>query len=351
MRAPVYVVGLGASTPVGRDAWSTAAAVRAGVGGFVEHPYMIDTAGQPMRVALAPWLDIDIQGRPRFEALLYPAIDQALAPLCDVGVPKLRIALALGLPKSRPGLTHGLERELRAGIAATFPRSFAAVGTFAVGHAAGFLGLAAAWARIADGSFDACVVAGVESHVAPETLEWLEANDQLHGAGPFNNAWGFVPGEGAAAVSVVNADSVERQGIEPLARVLSVGTGNEANCIKTPTVCIGDGLTVAFRACLAGLPSGARVTDVFCDLNGEPYRADEFGFASLRTRHAFQSVSDFVASADCWGDVAAASVPLGMLQATIAGKKGYANGAYALVWGSSESGERGAVLLQSDEGR
>ena len=51
---PIHVVSLGASTPVGRCAWSSAAAVRAGISGFGQHPYMIDTAGEPMRVARAP---------------------------------------------------------------------------------------------------------------------------------------------------------------------------------------------------------------------------------------------------------------------------------------------------------
>src|SRR5215467_8433169 len=89
----VYVVSLGASTPVGRDAWSSAAAVRAGVNGFAEHPYMIDTAGEPMRAAIAPWLDIDCQGQGRFEALLFPAIAQALEPVDALGDPDIRVAL------------------------------------------------------------------------------------------------------------------------------------------------------------------------------------------------------------------------------------------------------------------
>ena len=52
MNEPSYIVSLGASTPVGRDAWSSAAAVRAGVSAFAEHPYMDDTAGEPMIVAI-----------------------------------------------------------------------------------------------------------------------------------------------------------------------------------------------------------------------------------------------------------------------------------------------------------
>ena len=74
------IVGLGASTAVGRDAWSSAAAVRAGISGFGEHPFMIDTAGNPMRVAAAPWLDVALAPLDGFQApLLFPAIDQAFA--------------------------------------------------------------------------------------------------------------------------------------------------------------------------------------------------------------------------------------------------------------------------------
>lgn len=343
---PVYIVALGASTPVGRDAWSTAAAVRAGISGFAEHPYMIDTAGEPMRVAMAPWLDIDCEGCDRFEALLVPALEQALAPLTAHPDHALRIALALALPSTRPGLPLDFESRLRAAVAARFPNQFSAVGTLAVGHAGGLIGLHAAHARLAGGVFDVCVIAGVESYLSPETLEWIEANDQFHGAGPLNNAWGFIPGEAAGAVLLVNERTADRFGMETLAQVIGVGQAVEPNRIKTQTVCVGEGLTAAFREALAGLPPSAKVTDVFCDMNGEPYRSDEFGFACLRTKEAFESASDFVAPADCWGDVSSASGPLFLMLASIAGVKGYANGGHAFIWTSSEGGERAAALAQ-----
>jgi 3-oxoacyl-[acyl-carrier-protein] synthase-1 len=80
-------------------------------------------------------------------------------------------------------------------------------------------------------------------------------------------------------------------------------------------------------------------------MNGEPYRADEFGFAAVRVKESFMAASDFVAPADCWGDVGAASMPLSVILATIAGWKSYAKGPHAFVWASSESGERGASLF------
>jgi len=349
----VFVVALGASTPVGRDAWSSAAAVRAGISGFTEHPSMTDTVGEPMRVAMAPWLEPGCKGLDRFEALLVPAIEQAAAPIADRADPGMRVALAIGLPSARPGLPAGLEDGLRTRIAQRMPGRFAAVAVLSAGHAAGFVGLRAAWPRIASGEFDACVLAGVESYVERKTLEWLESNDQLHGAGPMNNAWGFIPGEAAGAVLLAREEILDRLKMPPLALVLGVGTAVEPNRMKTETVCIGEGLTAAFRECLAGLPPGAVVSDVVCDMNGEPYRADEYGFAALRTKETFLSASDFVAPADCWGDVSAASAPLSMVLSAIAGRKAYANGRYAFLWASSETGERGAGLLElpSAEGR
>ena len=209
----------------------------------------------------------------------------------------------------------------------------------------------AACSKIVEGAFDACVIAGVDSYSAPETLEWLEKSDRLHGAGKLNNPWGFVPGEAAGASLLVSADTAERLNLEPLARILSVGTGFEAHRIGTETVCTGEGLTEAFREGLAGLPQDAKVTDVFCDMNGEPYRANEFGFAALRTGQLFVSPSDFVSPADCCGDVSAASVPVGVALSTIASLKAYAKGPFAFLWASSDTGERGGALLRTIDRR
>lgn len=343
---PIYVVALGASTPVGRNAWSSAAAVRAGISGFTQHPFMIDTAGEPMRAAIAPWLDIGITGVERFKALLFPAIDQALAPITVTQSPLPRVALSLGLPSPRPGQPDKLQSALIDALAGKYRDTFAAFAAFPNGHAAGLLALEAATKKLLQGEFDACVVAGVDSYLEPETLEWLEECDQLHSAGPLNNAWGFIPGEAAGAVLVMRHEFVERLRIVPLARVLGLGSAFEPKRIKTETVCIGEGLTQAFRTALQALPEGAKVTDVYCDMNGEPYRGDEYGFTCLRTKEHFESASDFTAPADCWGDVSAASGPLYIGLAAIAGAKNYANGNLAFAWASSEGGERAATVLE-----
>jgi 3-oxoacyl-[acyl-carrier-protein] synthase-1 len=80
-------------------------------------------------------------------------------------------------------------------------------------------------------------------------------------------------------------------------------------------------------------------------MNGEPYRADEYGFTVARTSERFVDAADFLAPADCWGDVGAASGPLYLGLAAAAGRRRYSQGPYWLAWTSSESGERCAALL------
>jgi 3-oxoacyl-[acyl-carrier-protein] synthase-1 len=342
---PIYIVALGASTAVGRDAWSSAAAVRAGISGFSQHPYMIDTVGEPMRVACVSWLDIDLCGVQRYEALLYPAIDQAIELLPHLHIRFPRIALALGLPSSRPGLDANFQPRLISELEGRYANIFSEVSAFSKGHAAGLLALDTVIKKFSENTLDACVVAGVDSYMNAETLEWLEECDQLHGAGPLNNAWGFIPGEGAGAVLLVRCQIAQRLRLTPLAQVLGSGMAFEPKRIKTQTVCIGEGLTQAICGALATQQDCVKVTDVYCDMNGESYRADEFGFTALRVKENFESLSDFVAPADCWGDVSAASGPLHIGLASIAVNKNYSNGRSAIIWASSESGERASALL------
>lgn len=339
--AAACITGMGAATPIGRGAWIAAAAARAGLCGFREHPYMIDTAGEPMRIARVPWLDVCLQGVDRFAQLLFPAVDEALhsAP------PLSRIALTLGLPRPRPGLADDLAARLKRTIDQRYGGRLSPVLNYEVGHAGGLLALDAALKGFAAGSIQACIVAGVDSYIAPETLEWIEACDQLHGGGPMNNAWGFIPGEAAGALLVQPATAVRKDADAWLADVVSVGIGRETQLIKTDSVCIGEGLTQAFRAALSKLPPDKRIDDVYCDMNGEAYRADEYGFTCLRTKERFRAATDFVAPADCWGDVGAASSPLHAQMAIAARRKGYAAGELAMVWASSEGGERAAGLI------
>ena len=345
MKERIFITALGATTAVGRTAWASAAAVRAGVSGFTEHSSLTDDAGQALRVAMAPWLDEQLYGIARFEALLFPAIDEALNALPTSTPSTSRWAIALAQPSPRPGLPEDFSRQMLAHLSQRYGPVFGATAAFPAGHAAGLVALQAACVKLRTGALDGCVVAGAESWLEPQTLKWLESCDQLHGAGPLNNAWGFIPGEAGAALLLMRESVAHTHSLPLLAEVLGVGTAHEPKRNHTESVCIGEGLTQAFRAALAALPAGQRVSNIYCDMNGEPYRADEFGFTALRTKEHFDSVSDFNAPADCWGDVSAAGGLLHLILACAAAHKGYAKGPLTLAWASAEMGERAAALV------
>src|SRR6267143_5175219 len=176
-KSSVCIVGVGAQTAVGLTAPASAAAVRAGISGFGEHPFMIDRQGEPMIVARVPSAD-DLSGCERFLRLSAQPAREALTPLeghlREVGA----IPLFLGLPPQRPGRPADLDGR----VTDFFRRDVgvASVECISTGHAAGLMALEAASRRVSVNPSSFCLAGGLDSYLEAETLEWLEQNDQLH---------------------------------------------------------------------------------------------------------------------------------------------------------------------------
>jgi 3-oxoacyl-[acyl-carrier-protein] synthase I len=330
-RMGMAIIGRGARTPLGFDCRASAAAVRAGMSAIADHPFMIDRYGRPMKVTRDAGLDPGLPGTQRIAALAVAAAQEALA-----GCPRtLKLALMLNLGEPRPGLPAGtsaeVARQLRAALALDVPVHHAMEG-----HAGGIVAMEAAGRLLEMGRADAVLVGGAESWLEPETLEWLDDQERLHSEG---NIYGFCPGEGAAFVLLA------RQGQAASMEIAATAIGREANLIGTENTCLGAGLGAAFAA----LGDGP-VDRILCDMNGERYRGNEYGFAALRAHALFRDAADFETPADCWGDLGAASGPLLACLAIEAERRGYAKGPDTLVWASSEGGRRGAAILRRKAG-
>lgn len=330
------IAGLGAFTPIGGDAFMSAASVRAGICRFEAHPYLVDTAGQPMVISSAQ-VSPELRGLERYLALVLPALEEALAPV-DGPVP-----LVLGAPPPRPGRPERLEEELASALRRSVlgPR-LSAIDILPHGHAAGLMALEAACKQLR-GGVQHCLVGGVDTYLDVETLEWLDSTEQLKSE---RHRWGFIPGEAASFCLLASPlAATGRSALRPLAHVLAAATQREPNRIKTDTVCVGQGLTRALRQVLQGLPPDARVEQILGDLNGERYRSAEYGFASIRVRSHIEDAASIRTPADCWGDVGAASGPLFVCLAVTSALRHHAPGPLALAWAGSEGGERSAALL------
>lgn len=335
--AGTTLLGCDMRTPLGFNRSASAAAVRAGISAIAEHPFMIDRFGQPMMVTRDAGLDPDMFGVERLAALALPAAGEALLPIANRGA---KVTILLNFGEVRPGLdaemTVAVADRLRDAIAASIIP--ARVRYWMGGHAGGIVGMQAGADLIASGEADFVLVGGVDSYLNADTLEWLDDIEQLHSE---NNIYGFCPGEAAGFVLLGRTGQTEA-----VLDLFSAGSEVEKNLIKTEDICLGEGLATAFKAASSGLVEGRTVNQILCDMNGERYRGNEYGFAVLKTPGLFEDAADFTTPADCWGDVGAASGPLYAGLAIEAESRGYAKGPLTMIWASSEAGRRAAAILE-----
>jgi len=200
-----------------------------------------------------------------------------------------------------------------------------------------------ALARIRHGDHKLCLVGGVDSYLDQDTLKYLDQEDLLLSGG---NPHGFIPGEGAGFCLLAAEAEARRLQLPCLGQVLEAAFTREESAGSAGAVCTGQGLTAAWRAVFKALPEDGLVHQVFCDLNGQRLRAEEMAFSLTRTRDVFAETAGVLSPADCWGDVGAASGPLLTMLASRAGSRGHSVGPHSLVWASSDSGLRGAALIQ-----
>jgi 3-oxoacyl-[acyl-carrier-protein] synthase I len=351
MTTSIHIVATGAHTPLGLQAPPAAAAVRAGISALNHHPFMVDGVGDLMPGALVSCIDPRIVGPKRMLLLAEPALYEACEPLSSVRGPRLRLPVYLGLPGLRPGFNQQDAETVRIGIIRLegMPVELLEVTVFTEGHAAGLLALATATEQIQQGVFEACIIGGVDSYFQPDTMEWLDANRQLAGA---VSRSAFVPGEGAGFCLLMN-DRIRKQlGLDSLACVPSVAIGRETKLIKTSDICLGACLTTVVQSAVNGLPPGSgRINAVICDINGERYRGEEWGFVCLRLSQLFDDPTAYESPANCWGDMGAASAPLFAMLSCQAALRGYAKGPRTLLWASSENGFRGAAVIETTPGK
>lgn len=346
----VCIVGTGARTAVGTTAPATAAAVRAGIAVMAEHPYMIDKMGNPMLVCMDSTLPVELTIIERYLELAISAAREALAVLLRSDKSISGVTILLALPENRPGIPDNFRNEFSRRFATALASviNIQELHCYLAGHAGGFYCMEQALTLLRSGHSQFCLVGGVESYLDPETLEWLDDQEQLHSE---TTIWGFCPGEGAGFCLLASNQVAVSFRLPTLIELLSAASANEPCPIKTKTICIGQGLSEAFKKSLAHLPNDRKVNHTICDMNGEPYRGNEYGFSVLRSSGKFADDEDFMTPADCWGDVGAASGLLFAILATFAAQKQYAPGPIVLVWASSEGGLRGAALLQASNVR
>ena len=158
---------------------------------------------------------------------------------------------------------------------------------------------------------------------------------------------GFIPGEAAACLLLEPVHAANSRGATALAVVDAAGTGMESATIWSDAQSTAVGLRDAVRATFAQLPNqGSDTGLILSDLNGESYRAKEYGNTAVRALSKTLTNWALWHPADCIGDTGAAAFTVSACLGVRALAKDYARANRALVLGSSDDGLRGAVSLR-----
>ncbi len=350
MSRSVHIVAVAARTAVGLTAESTAAAVRAGVSRICQHPFMLDAAGDKLRCGYDRGIDPALFGADRMFSLARRALAEAAAKLTRQRPCPVPVRVLLALPEPRPGFSSQDASRLARRLGEVPPTRLPAVRVeqTEAGHAGALGGLERAVHDIGQGVEDLCFVGGVDSYLEEETIDWLDAERRLARA---EIRSGFPPGEGAAMLAVASDAARSALALPSLARIRTVACAREKRDPKCDAGLLGEAMTEAIRRAAGALRRpGEILADVYCDINGERSRADDWAFALLRTASAFRDGTDYRTAVSQCGDIGAASAALSCVLAVQAWQRGYANGPLALACGSSWTGLRGAAILERSAG-
>jgi hypothetical protein len=272
----------------------------------------------------------------RAQALLALAVEQAVSLLW----PRDTGPVATWLIGKDAGT---LRRAVEVPLTRHFESSAISVRPSGQGGSAALLAVEQATLALARGEVELALVAAVDIRTDAASLVAALATGRTIGPG---RSWGFVPGEGAAALLLTNDRGLRRLGLSSLSTILASASAQEPNPHSGSRPCTGTGLTDAVRRVLGALPSGYQVDQVLCDLNGERERSDEWGFTVPRVSKALADPTAFVVPASVWGDCGVAS---GLMLTSVATSIIVRASAPTrlLIWTSSDEADRGALLLGS----
>ncbi|MCK4707520.1 MAG: hypothetical protein KAU21_02800 [Gammaproteobacteria bacterium] len=187
------------------------------------------------------------------------------------------------------------------------------------------------------------VLVTIDSYHYPETLEALDENKRIKSKRAKD---GFIPGEAAVAVLVETVEHAVNRKAKIKAYIESIAHAREENTIFSDKPSSGNGLVTAIKnVCSAA--NNYSPEWVLCDLNGESYRAYEWGMAQVKLSNEFNKLKTVWHPADCFGDVGSSSGAVMMAVAIHAFEKGYAPSQRALIFCSEDDGKRAAFVIKS----
>lgn len=360
------VTGIGMVSALGDDAVGCCAAGRAGVLRIreLEDVQVFEPTSRLLEPACghaASWVTRGFTGPGRLVQLGASGLRDLLR--ADGGENWERVALYVAMPSGFHAQLHAERERESASDAASWqarlqsllPRMLKVAGirqwprvqkVFS-GEAGFFQALQEATQLLRQGHIERCIVGGVDSLVEPMAVRRLDALRLLKSP---SNPVGFVPGEAAAFLLLESPGAALRRKAPIEALLDAPRLRTEPFHRKSGRPALGMALTECIRDTLAATRErGESVGLVIAGLNGDAYRAQDWGHALVRLR----SEGLLEAGVPEWypafpfGETGAATGPLGVAMAARGFARGHAPPGVILLWVGSDAGPRCALRIHA----
>lgn len=200
---------------------------------------------------------------------------------------------------------------------------------------------------IQNGHFEKCIIGGIDSCIEPQ---FLAAAAQMTLLKTSTNPNGFIPGEGAGFIILEKISEEKIQGEESKAIIGSVAVQFEsenANRLSDDSPVL-TALTETINTVMAhALTSGQKIGLIIGDLNGDEYKAMEWGYASIRLENKYN-----LGSLPLWlpainfGETGAAAGVFAICMCIKGFQRGYSSSEKGtLIFLSGDNGEKAALTL------
>jgi len=340
MPQKLAVTGMSMISPVGYNAQQTCASLRAGITRFTELEGIVDRYGEPVIVSQIECFGPLDQSAERTKQIAIRTCTEAISTISKQDINRREINLSVLLKdKERPGNLFEMDGLLESIVSKMGLSPSTTVQLYPHGNASGMKALSDAKRRIKHNPQTIELIWGIDSLLDIQTLGYLERSERLKSP---SSPRGVTPGEASVCLVLQAEEMVISTASKMYCAIEGISTAIESAPVSSEAPCVGEGLTIAiYEALEMAKWHKDNVDQVYCDSNGEVYRAHEWMLALCRT------LSDPVVThpADCIGDVGAAFSPLLIGMAAIALDRGYAKSDKILVFCSSDFGARGSACI------
>lgn len=342
----LVITAIDARTPVGASIDESAAAIRAGVAGFREHPdYNPILKNDEEDYLISAGIDLTIDDFSS-ERLLKFIEKPFLSFMASCGLRRKEVersAIWFALPYADPVIQQiGLQKFFINDVIKHYalPR-FNDIAGVQLGATGVIYLLNNAREALLSGRQDFVIIIAVDSYLLDGRMGYYDEQWRLKSE---RNPMGFMPGEAAAMILVETHSHATARQQKPLIQLSGFGLDQESNSIDSVKSSTGQGLSQAIEAALStsGIES---INWLYSDLNGESYRAYEWGVVNARLASHFGAELNHVYTADVMGDIGSATSAVQLGCIGHAYKEDYADEVNAMLIASNDKGHRAALSV------